>query len=637
MLKKGLIAAALAGLLAAPALANGSASLQFTVAAPDPVMAGEEILLQTLVVNSGSAQWDRGTYYWVAEIYELDGDNRKFVAQTEPLSPLENVPKGGAHGVQIPYLVPEQFSGRRMLYRAVLIVNGKRLLETDYKGFQVIQREFKPPPEEQVKVGGDVTLTYKNNSEDSWTDHQLITAANLVGKVKKSSFIFNTYLVHTYHRPITANLIFLNYYAPWGVLSLGDVYPTLSPLSMDGQAVRGVQFERARGSTAFTAVAGRIVAPEEPTASLAGRLARYSGGFKYSGQVTPALKLTADAVVSRDDEFSITRDTASATLLAPQQSFVFGGMAEWKAGGGFVLTTDIQNSSYKPDLNDPDSRGGLAWKQEVKWRGRAASGRAAYSRVDAEYKSFSSPSVVPDRATFEADASLPAASWATVTASYSSYDDNLDKDPAKTTTHNTQASLSNTLRLSGGTMVTVTGMLNTALGKPATVQDNRTTTLSLSVMQPLGQDMLNATLQKSAFKDNTGFSSDLDTTLVSLNGSFKLSRRVSASAGAVRSETKNLAESSSLVNNTINGNIGYAVPGRALALQLWTSLSTGKNDSALTPSDTGTLTVNLEAMWLKSRSSKLTFGVGAVSKTDKYAPANEGAVLNLLTRYNYSF
>ena len=59
--------------------------------------------------------------------------------------------------------------------------------------------------------------------------------------------------------------------------------------------------------------------------------------------------------------------------------------------------------------------------------------------------------------------------------------------------------------------------------------------------------------------------------------------------------------------------------------------------SAVTPADYGTMTVNFETVWLKSRASKLTFGVGAVSKTDKYYPANEGTTLNLLTRYNYSF
>ena len=630
------LAAALA-LWAGTAFADGSASLQFTVAAPDPVMAGDEILLQTLVVNSGSSAWPRGSYYWVAEIYDLAGDERKFVAQTEPLSPAETVPPGGAHGVQIPYAVPEQFSGHRMLYRAILVVDGKRLLETEYRGFQVIEREYKPPPEEALKVGGDVTLTYKNNSQHDWDDHQLISAANLVGKVKKSSFIFNSYLIHTYHRPVTANLIFLNYYAPWGVLSLGDVYPTLSSLSMDGQAVRGAMFERSRDRTSWTAVAGRIVAPEEPAAGAVGRFARYAGGFRASYQAAPGVKVSADAVLSRDDEYSITQDTTSSVLLSPQQSLVYGGVVEWKLGRSFIYTGDVQQSVYKANLNEQASETGIAWKQELKWKGSEASARAAYSRVDAKFKPFASPAVIPDRATLEADASLPAAAWTSFSLGFNTYTDNLDGDPAKTTTRQTQTTLSNTTRLFEKTVITLSGILNTALGKPATVQDNRTTTLSLSVLQPWGDSSLNATMQQSAFKDNTGFSSDLDTQLVSLNGSFKLSKRLSASAGLVRSETKNLADSSSLLSDTLNGNLAYAVPGRALALQMWASLATGRNSSPATPADYGTMTVNFETVWLKSGASKLTFGVGAVSRTDKYYPANEGTTLSFLTRYNYSF
>ncbi len=619
----------------AAAYANGSASLQFTVAAPDPVMAGDEILLQTLVVNTGVSAWAAGSYYWVAEIYDLQGEEKKFITQTAPLTPEETVLKGAAHGVQIPFLVPELYSGHRLLYRAILVVDGKRLLETDYKGFQVIAREYKPPPEQDLKIGGDVTFTYKNSSPDDWGGHQGITSANIVGKVKQSSFLFNAYLLHTYHRPVTANLIFLNYYAPWGTLSVGDVYLTLTPLSMDGQGMRGVAFERARDKFSWTLLGGRVVAPEDPTAATAGRLARYTGGFKVSYQARPDLKITVNSVLSRDDEFSITQDTRTSMIL-PQQSFVYGGMVDWKISGKVSLMGDIQNSAYKADINAAAASSGAAWKQELKWRGKAASARAAYSRVDAKFMSFASPSVIPDRETMEAEAGIPVTDWTSFSLAYNTYVDNLDKAPGKTTTRQTQNTLTNTTRLFDKTVLSASGMLNTALGKPASVQDNKTTTLSLSIMQPVGANTLNATVQQSAFKDNTGLSSDLDTSLLSLSGSFKLSRRLSASAGVVKSETKNLADSSSSENTTFNGNLAYA-PAKAFALQFWASMSSGQNSSALSPADYGNLSVNFEIIWMKSRSSKITFGAGALSKTDKIYPANEGETLNFLTRYNYSF
>src|SRR5512146_2532074 len=106
--------------LAAPAAAEDLASLQFTVAAPDPVMAGETVLLQALAVNTGVTEWKKGTYYWTGEIYTLEGETRKFLAQVETVSPAEDVAPGGAQGVQLPFTVPDNMRGR-LLYRLFLM------------------------------------------------------------------------------------------------------------------------------------------------------------------------------------------------------------------------------------------------------------------------------------------------------------------------------------------------------------------------------------------------------------------------------------------------------------------------------------------------------------------------------------
>jgi|GEM_PF-1303272 len=616
--------------------ADGSASLQFTVAAPDPVMAGDEIMFQTLVVNTGSSPWLRGGYYWVAEIYAMEGEDKKFVTQTDPLSPQETVAPGAAQGVQIPFLVPEMYSGKRLLYRAFLVVDGKRLLETDYKGFQVIEREFKAPPPQDMRLGGDISFTYKNSSPDGWDNHQGITSANIVGKIKQSSFLFNTYLVHTYHRPITPNLIFLNYYAPWGTLSLGDVAPSLTPLSMESQGMRGVAFERTKDKLYWTALVGRTISPEEPTLTTAGRFSRYAGGFKISYQAGRDLRISVDSVLSRDDEFSVTQDTRSAVIL-PQQNLVAGAMAEWKINQKLSYAGDFQTSKTKADIDAPGSQSGAAWKQELKWRGKLLSARAAYSRVGTKFAAFASPSVIPDRATIDAEAGVPLGDRSNLALAYNTYTDNLESDPAKTTTQQTQTSFSNTTRVFTGTMLTGSYMTNTALGKPATVQDNKTTTLSFSVLQPVGVHNLNGSFQTSKFVDNTKFSSDLDSALISLSGSFKVSPRMSASVGLVNSTTKYKADSSTAQNNTVNANVAYAMPARSLAFQCWTAISSGENNSPTTPSKTGSMSLNFETIWLKSKSSKITFGAGMLSKTDKYNPALEGTDLSILTRYNYSF
>ncbi|MBI5246819.1 MAG: hypothetical protein HY923_06525 [Elusimicrobia bacterium] len=117
-----------------PARAMDSASLQFTVPAPDPVQAGETLALQALAVNTGSAQWDPGTYYWVGEIYDLD---YHLIARTEQISPKDAVPAGSVASISLPFHVPETMFGRR-LYRVFLVKDAQTLIESEYKGFQII-------------------------------------------------------------------------------------------------------------------------------------------------------------------------------------------------------------------------------------------------------------------------------------------------------------------------------------------------------------------------------------------------------------------------------------------------------------------------------------------------------------------
>lgn len=629
--------------------AEDSATLQFSVAAPDPVVAGENVKFQTLVVNTGPGQWERGSYYWVAEVYTIENEEPRFMAQTEPVTPVESVPPGGASGVQLVFTVPETFSGRRLLYKAILIKDGRRLMETDFKGFQVIEKKFAAPPPQDFRAGGDISVTYKNASTGGWRKHKVITSANIVGKVKRASFLFNTYLVHTYSRPLTPSIILFNLYAPWGTLSAGDISPTLTPLSLDGQGMLGVSYERVRDRWGFMGLAGRIVPSQEPTPSFSGRFARYSGGGKVSYNVLPSLKVTMDSVLSKDDAFSITIDTAVNTMK-PQQSSVSGAALEWKFLKAFTLGGEYQVSSYKADLKgDAKAVSGAGYRQELKYKSGLVGLKAGVSRVAAKFMSLASPSVIPDRLTYDAEAGVYPADWLSFSAAYNRYKDNLEKDPAKTETTQTQMNLSNTLRLFGATMLTGSLLTNTALGKPAGVQDNKTTTVNISVMQPVKAHTLNASVQGSNFKDNIGLSDNIASNLLSLSGAFRLSPKMSLSSGLVNSTTKyqpkdptRLVYSSK--NMSYTGNVTYAMPRRAMAFQLWATLSTyvskppvAPGDTRYTPVDTRTLNVNLETMWLKSQSSKFTFGVGATTKTDNLNAGSDTRELTFLTRMNYSF
>ncbi|PIU17672.1 MAG: hypothetical protein COT18_12725, partial [Elusimicrobia bacterium CG08_land_8_20_14_0_20_59_10] len=154
---------------------------------------------------------------------------------------------------------------------------------------------------------------------------------------------------------------------------------------------------------------------------------------------------------------------------------------------------------------------------------------------------------------------------------------------------------------------------------------------------------LNLGYQMTGFKDNTGLSNDLDTTLVSFNGSFRLNSRLMTSVGLVNSATVDKADpvlggtDITTENSTLTGNFSYSIPRKAMAYQFWTTLSTSKNDSSLSAVDSSSLSLNLETVWLKSQSSRFTFGVGMISRTDNLNSAADSTQYNCLTRYNYSF
>ncbi len=607
------------------------------VAAPDPVMAGDTVKFQTLAVNTGTGGWEKGSYYWVAEVYTIENDEPKFLSQTEPITPVETVPIGGASGVQLSFPVPDNFSGRRLLYKVILIKDSRRILETDYRGFQVIEKKFAPPVPQDFKAGGDVSVTYKNSSKSDWTKHQFITSANIVGKVKRASFLFNTYLLHTYSKPVTPNIILFNLYAPWGNLSAGDISPSLTPLSLDGQGMRGLSYERHKKRWSGSLLVGRIVAPQEPTATFSGRFATYTGGGKLSYALLPSLKVTLNSVLSKDDAFSITIDTASNTMKARQNS-VYGGTLEWKVLKSLTLNSEYQLSAYRDDLQASERAvSGAAYRQELKYKSGLFGLKAKMSRVAGDFWTLASPAIIHDRMTYDAEAGVYPIDWLSVSAGYNTYTDNLDKVAGNTTTKQTQTSVSPTLRLFGSTMLTGSMLNTTALGKPAGVQDNQTQTLSVSVMQPVKAHTLNASMQTSDFRDNTGLSHNLASNLLSLSGSFRLSPRMSLSSGMVNSTTKDKADASSSKNNSITGNATYAMPRRAMALQVWATLSESQSDSVTSPSDVSSMNINFETIWLKSQSSKMTFGVGRNTRTDNLNDGSNTAEYTFLTRYNYSF
>ena len=635
-MKKRFILLCLSFLLVVNLYSGDNASLQFAVAAPDPVIAGEEVIFQILSVNSGNTIWQKGSYYWIAEIYTLENQEPKFMTKTSPVTPEEDVSPGNASGVRIPFTVPENLRSQRLLYRILLIKDGNIILDSGYKGFQVLEREFKPPQPKDFVAGGDITFSYKNSSPNGWDNHQGITAANIVGKISSSSFLFNTYLLHNKTKPLTIDIILLNLYTPTGVLNAGDISPSITALSMEGQGMRGVSFEKNGEEDSFSIIGGQTVKPEDPSSTTSGRYARYAFGFKYSRNIFENLKFTLDTVLNQDDKYSIDITTDLATVK-PQKNIVYGGNLEWNFLDNFTFLSDYQLSSTDQNTISTDSpKTAGAFKEELKYKDKNLNLKLALSRIDTNFYSFASPSIISDRKNIEIAGDYYPLKWISFSASINKYEDNLGNDPSKTTTQQTQSNFSNIIKI-GETLLNSSYMSNKSLGEPKTLQDNKTDTINFSITQPFKKNTLTISFQTSNFTDNTKISHDLSSNLLSFNGSFKLSSRTSASAGFINSQTKDKIDSSTAKNTTINANATYLLPVKSLAFQLWTTMSSTKNDSPSSPVDYNSISFNFETLWMKSKSSKITFGVGVRNKKDKISTANNSNEISFITRYTYSF
>lgn len=633
------LACLLLSVLSPGAFGADSASLQITIPAPDPVQAGETVTFQVLAVNTGTELWARGSYYWEAELYDLQ---YRYIARTNPVTPEEEVPPGGVASAFLPFQVPETFLGRR-LYRVYLVRNGTRLLESDYKSFLISERPIKPPqPPERFRVGGNVTLAYKNSDRRKWTSHSGATTANLVGKIRESSFLFNAYLLHEPGKVVDPYILLLNYYAPWGIVSLGDVAPSLGPLSVSGQGMRGAVLEQERGRYHWTLTGGQTVSVSPGTLTSNGRYQRFIFAGRLGAEFFDQLKLYANVGLGTDEASSLSADPKSVKFrgptLAPQKTPMAGLGLSWKPNQKLNLLADFQRTTFHKDATS--SAAGVsdtAYRGEVRWEQTQFKAKAWVQRAGTNFLSFGAPTVIADRLTYDGSASVYPVQWWSLLASANQYRDNLAGNPSKVTTTQRLMTVGNSFLLPTATTLNLTYFLNTAQGNPKTAQDNQTTSLSGTLTQNFRGQSAGLGYQMSRFADRNKLAHDLDSQTLSLNTTWSLLKRLSAALGTTQSSSKDVFDGSQRKSQAYSASFGVAVLPQKLALQLWGTTNKTINNSPTLPADLSNTTVNMEWTYNTGPQVALTAGAGYNKSADRIRPVNDLKELTATLRYSYSF
>lgn len=626
-----------AALIMAPAraFASDAASLQFTVPAPDPAQAGDIVSLQALAVNSGTTQWDPGTYYWVGEVYDLD---YRMIARTEQLSPREAVPAGGVSAVSLPFHIPETMAGRR-LYRVFLVKNNQTLLESDYKGFQIVEKPLPPPPEVVTyHMEGNLTTSLRSSSRAGWKRVSGTTTFNTVGKIKNNSYLLNLYLLHAPGKFIDPFIIVGNFYAPWGTIYGGDISPNLGPLAVSGQGMRGVMLEQRKDKWDWVVLGGQTITSQAGTATTNGRYARslYSGKLGYAP--VRSLKFNLNYFVSNDEAGSLNANPQSNNFRGPtliaQKNSGYGLDLGWepvtKLRFGLAYQKNAFGSGLARTVSDTATRLDIGWERKI------IKIRTYYQRAGVNFVAFGNPAVIGDRMTYDMQLGFYPAAWYNLNLGLNQYTDNLSNNPNKVTTTQRIINMTHAFQLPTATSLSLNTSINTAKGKPSTVLDNQTTTIGVAVGQLIKKHSVSLNLQSSQFRDKNRLAHDLDTTTIGFSSNWKLPRRWGATVGLTQSTTKDKNDGSKRTSQSFGPGVSMPL-GKRWNAQFWGNYTGTKNTSTLTPADNTLMSFNSEYTCNYSKQVGVTLGVGANSSKDKIVKANTYKELTASLRYSYTF
>ncbi|MBI3565415.1 MAG: hypothetical protein HY079_09490, partial [Elusimicrobia bacterium] len=561
------------------------------------------------------------------------------IARTEQVSPREAVPAGGVASISLQFHVPDTMFGRR-LYRVFLVKDSKTLLESDYRGFQVVEKPIPPPPEVVAyHMEGNITVSLKDTSRARWRDANGATTFNTVGKVGASSYLINLYILHRTGNAFDPSVITANYYAPWGTIYAGDIQPALGPLAVSGQGMRGAMLEQRKGMLDWDVLGGQVVGSQAGTATTNGRFARSIYAGKLGVAPGAGFRANVNYFTSSDETGSLSSDPKSSNFRGPslvaQKNSGYGLDASYEPVAKLKFVGAYQANTYFADIAGPAAKD-KAMRGEFSWERKVFKLRAYLQRAGAKFVAFGNPGVVGDRVTTDVALSLYPVRWYSLSLNGNQYKDNLANDPSRTTTTQRVINVGNAFQFPTATTLNLSVSLNAAKGQPSTALDNQTTTIGLGVGQGIRKHSVTLNVQSSQFRDKNKFAHDLDTLTVGLSSSWRLPRAWSLTFGVTQSGTKDKIDGSKRTSLSVSP--GLTVPlSSKWSSQYWGTYTATKNTSTTLPADNSLLSANAEYTYAQSKQVNLTWGVGANSNKDKINPANKYNEVTASFRYSYTF
>ncbi len=597
-------------LLNNPALAQNWGRIQLTVVSPDPVKAGEEVVFQVIVLNTGEEKWAAGSY--VIEI-ELFDSEKGYLTTTRGYKGMVDVDSGETTLVYIPFKIPEDYSGA-YYYKITLTHEAVRTITSEHYDFIVIPVVVPAKPLFPVKIGGNTILSFRDNSEDNWKNYLGNISVNMVGRVYNNPVQFSAYTYHTRDEILDFDRVLFSYYGKDTNISAGDVMPSFSSLVLYSKGMRGFEISNKKNKLKTSLVGAVLAEKEAGSEEKSGVFSQYLLGGHGEVKLPYNLCVDLSAVSSFDNVGSLNDEEMGFAEIQPSpvRNNVGGVSVKWEPVSSEEFEVDVNGeyavSDYRSDISDDSGaqgKAGKAWKLGFDMNRGSFLFSGKLQRINPDFVSLGSPTATRDRAGFDMTTSCGFSKNVSVSGGYNSYSDNLENDITKVTVNQSILSGGLSLNLEKLPPVNIGYSLNRMLGNPENALNNYSSNWSVGMACNWGRTSLSLGGQISDFKDNREESSihDLNTIMGNMNLNMVVNDILTVTSGVNLSRKKDLHDKTAEATRALSIGMNYKVVPEKLVLIGWGSLSQAGSGIENTVINT-----NMELNYNVKRTMTLTLG-----------------------------
>jgi len=605
--------------------AQSGAQIQIAVATPDPAKAGETVTFQIIAINLESKTWKKGEISARVEVFD---ENGKYLKKTSENFIESDVVSGGTALFLVGMQTPQTYLGRYQ-FRVILSKKAQTLLVSDFFSFNVRAAALKKK-EKKYYLSGNAYLSYKFSQELS---NQGSFSANLLSRFAKKTFLFNLNSYSTSDDPIDVdNVLFSAVSERWKV-SLGDVMPDFSYLSIYSQTGRGISFKEILNPIEISLCHMRIQNAAEGSQTENGVFSRYTLGTDILIKPFQTLHFGFSGILNYDKENSI--QTRGPSLDLYKNSVLTGRAALEFSNSSFVLEFAQGNKDIEDIYGVKTSSSGTGIFFKGNFSAKIFDLTAEFSRIEEGFLNFAAPGIYPDRLGWKASSNIYPARFLRFSLSNQYYHDNLEeKENVLTTNQNiSQAGISVMPRK----LPTLSSSFskNKVWGDDKSILENETTSIFYGITYYIGGHSIAVNSSLSQFRNfaSTTTSNDLDTNSIAFNYSGRIFPWMSFDCGFSNNITKNLSDNSEDKNISISASSNITLSKKT---SLFVYSSNSKRDYPANNTKTITTNLSVEFNWKIKEFLTSTFGY-TLDKNDELDDSNDytstGGILRLNLRF----